>query len=76
MQALDNVNGDFLIEVLLHVFHKDQQDAVRLSNRVRTTGTAQIGLYTREIALTKVKEANRVTERFGYSLLFRAEEAN
>lgn len=66
---------EFVIELLQVVFHKSQDDAARIATHVHTSGRAQVGLYTREIAETKTSMAQRIAEQYQHPLLTTSEEA-
>jgi ATP-dependent Clp protease adaptor protein ClpS len=65
----------FVIELLQLIFNKDFETAQKIANTIHATGKAQIGLYTKEIALTKTAQALRYSEAFQHPLLTVAEEA-
>lgn len=46
---------DFVVAVLKEVFHKSESDAVRIMLHVHTQGIGVAGVYTYEVAETKVK---------------------
>lgn len=66
---------DFVVEVLMHVFHKPEDEAQVLMMRIHQTGRANIGLYTREVALAKTDLVRKLAEDHGHPLLVTAEEA-
>lgn len=47
---------DFVVFILVSVFHKSQEEAEHLMIKIHQDGQAAIGLYTKEIALTKVRQ--------------------
>jgi len=56
---------EFVVQVLMEVFHKPQGQAVELMLAVHHQGAAVAGIYTREVAETKselVAEAARIAE--------------
>lgn len=66
---------EFVVAVLRQIFQKPNEEAVSLMMRVHTEGKAVVGLYTREIAETKVQQTSDAAERFGHPLLATAEQA-
>lgn len=66
---------DFVTEILIQVFHKSEQEAVELMLTVHLQGKANVGLYTKEIAETKVTQVQRLAEAAGHPLMTTAEEA-
>jgi ATP-dependent Clp protease adaptor protein ClpS len=47
---------DFVVEILLHVFHKETTEAFHLMMNVHQQGSAVCGVYTREVAETKTAQ--------------------
>jgi ATP-dependent Clp protease adaptor protein ClpS len=66
---------DFVIEILIQVFHKGAEEAHTLTMAVHNQGKANVGLYTKEIAETKVLQVERIAREAGHPLKVTAEEA-
>lgn len=66
---------DFVVALLKEVFHKSPDEAVAITEQVHNQGKAQVGLYTKEIAVTKVSMTQRIAEDYEHPLLATAEEA-
>jgi len=66
---------DFVVQILIQIFDKDIEEATRLMMLVHESGKANVGLYTKEIAATKVILATRAAEAYGHPLMTTAEEA-
>lgn len=47
---------DFVVSVIEHIYRKDHQEAVELMLMVHEKGQAIVGVYTREVAETKVDQ--------------------
>jgi len=45
---------DFVVKVLENIFHKDQSDAVRIMMEVHQKGAGICGVFTKDVAETKV----------------------
>ncbi len=65
----DYTTMDFVISILLEVFHKSAEEAKRLMLTVHNHGKAIIGIYTKEIAETKVDRTLKLAKNAGYPLL-------
>jgi ATP-dependent Clp protease adaptor protein ClpS len=49
---------DFVVEVLRHFFHLNEETAVQVMLQVHIQGKGVCGLFTRDIAETKVAQVN------------------
>jgi len=54
---------EFVIEILKRIFKKDQEDAVRIMLNVHQTGIGTCGIYTFEVAETKVAQVLEAAKR-------------
>lgn len=52
----DYTTQDFVVEVLVSIFHKQPVDATRIMMDVHKKGRGIVGLYPFDIATTKVKQ--------------------
>lgn len=66
---------DFVVELLMRYFLMDHQVATEVMFRIHEKGKANCGLYTREIAETKVVQVNEYARRNEYPLLCRMDES-
>ena len=64
----DYTTRDFVVWVLQSVFHKDENAAVRVMLHVHQTGVGIAGLYTREVAETKVQKTERLAREHEFPL--------
>ncbi len=64
----DYTTFDFVISILIEVFHKSEQDAIRITNHVHHRGKGVAGTYPREIAEMKVRDVHQRAEAAGYPL--------
>ncbi len=65
---------EFVIEVLIEVFHKNKDEAVNLTLKVDREGYAVVGIYPKDIAETKVSLVKFMAKEAGYPLLATMEE--
>jgi len=49
---------DFVVEILMQIFHKDTDDAFRIMLNVHNKGKAVVGVYTWDIAVTKTEQVH------------------
>ncbi len=55
----DYTTMDFVVEVLMDIFHKNYAEAVDTMLNIHKKGKGLCGVYTHEIAETKVEEVHR-----------------
>ncbi|MEE4185130.1 MAG: ATP-dependent Clp protease adapter ClpS [Gammaproteobacteria bacterium] len=65
---------DFVVEVLEIIFGMDRQKATRVMLEVHTKGKGRCGVYTYEIAETKVAQISSFAEQHQHPLLSVMEE--
>lgn len=66
---------DFVVEVLQTFFGLDRESATRVMLHVHTKGKGICGVYTRDVAETKVAQVNRFARENQHPLLCTMEEA-
>ncbi|WP_006788079.1 ATP-dependent Clp protease adapter ClpS [Thiorhodospira sibirica] len=66
---------EFVVEVLELFFAMDREKATRVMLHVHTRGKGICGIYTREIAETKVAQVNEYAREHQHPLLCAMEEA-
>lgn len=64
---------EFVIDVLMNIFRKSEKEAEEMTLTVHQKGAAVVGLYTKDIATTKVDRAMRLAEGSQHPLSLRAE---
>lgn len=66
---------DFVVEVIIKIFHKPAAEATKLMLEVHNKGSAIAGVYPYDIALTKVAEVHDLAKKNEYPLRSSTEEA-
>lgn len=66
---------DFVVEVLVNVFHKTASEATKIMMEVHNKGMGIAGVYTYDIAMTKIEAVHTLAKSSGYPLRCSAEEA-
>ncbi|MGI5174290.1 ATP-dependent Clp protease adaptor ClpS [Treponema sp. OMZ 840] len=64
----DYTTKDFVTEVLIRVFHKTETDAVNLMEKVHTKGSAVVGVYVYDIAVTRTTLTIQTARKNGFPL--------
>ena len=71
----DFTSMDFVVDILVEIFHKAEMEAERLMLMVHETGKAAIGSYPYDIAVTKVQAATTRAKEEGFPFRMTIEEA-
>ena len=71
----DYTTMDFVIEVLIAIFHKPAADATRIMIDVHKKGKGICGVYTYDIAATRVMWVHQLARRREFPLKCSLEEA-
>jgi len=70
----DYTTMDFVVEILVYVFHKSAEDATQVMLNVHRKGAGLCGIYTYEVAETKVDTVHRLARENGFPLKCTMEE--
>jgi ATP-dependent Clp protease adaptor protein ClpS len=70
----DYTTMDFVVYVLINVFHRSENDAINIMLAVHQQGVGVAGVYTREIAETKINQVHNLARAQEYPLLCTMEE--
>ncbi len=70
----DYTTMEFVVEILEEVFHKNAVEATRIMIHVHKNGMGLAGIYTFEIAETKVTEVHELAREHGFPLKCKVEE--
>ncbi|MGB1701888.1 MAG: ATP-dependent Clp protease adapter ClpS [Cycloclasticus sp.] len=66
---------DFVVSILQTIFFKDKDEAVRITMNVHTSGIGVCGIYTKDIAETKVQQVIAYSQENQHPLQCTLEEA-
>ena len=64
----DITTMDFVVELLVKIFHKNTADASTVMMQVHQTGKGVAGIYTYDIAVTKKTQADKLAAEKGFPL--------
>jgi len=70
----DYTTMQFVVEVLIQIFNKSSVEASELMMKVHTKGSAVIGIYTYDIAVTKKLLADRMAKQKEFPLKITIDE--
>ncbi|MBP3761658.1 MAG: ATP-dependent Clp protease adaptor ClpS [Ruminococcus sp.] len=71
----DFTTMEFVVRILVSIFHKDEISAHALMMTVHKNGKAVVGKYPYDIASTKIKNAIELAKQEGYPFRMKMEEA-
>ncbi len=71
----DYTTTDFVVKVVMVVFHKPAAEAAKIMLDVHRKGRGVVGIYTRDIALTKVSQVHQMARQGEFPLRASCEEA-
>jgi len=71
----DYTTMEFVVHVLMLVFHKSVEQATQIMFNVHKRGTGLCGLFTYEVAETKVETVTRLARENGHPLKCTMEKA-
>ena len=64
----DYTTMEFVVELLMYIFNKSLEDATRIMLNVHRNGKGVCGLYTYEVAETKVEMVHQLARERGFPL--------
>ncbi len=64
----DYTTKEFVVMVLRSIFRKSESDAVRIMEHVHNTGIGVAGVYTYEVAETKIAKTMQLAQAYEYPL--------
>lgn len=67
----DVTTAEFVEELLMSEFGKNERQAQTLTLRIHNTGSAVVGLYSYDIAISKTKKAIRIARDAGFPLIMK-----
>lgn len=70
----DYTTMDFVVEILMYVFNKAPETAMQIMLNVHERGVGICGVYTYEVAETKVDTAHKLAREHGFPLKCSMEE--
>ena len=70
----DYTSMEFVVEILMEVFHKNELESEQIMLNIHQKGRAICGIYTFEIAQTKVQQVKLMAKRSGFPLLATLEQ--
>lgn len=65
----DYTTREFVVWILQGVFHKSESDAVAIMLHVHTSGVGVAGVFTHDVAETKVEKVKALAKEHQYPLL-------
>ncbi len=72
----DYTTKEFVVMVLQAIFHKSESEAVRIMMHVHSNGIGVAGVYTYEVAETKIAKTVQLAQSYEYPLQCSLEPAD
>jgi ATP-dependent Clp protease adaptor protein ClpS len=72
----DHTSMEFVISILMQVFHKSYEDAYSIMEHIHNNGKGVAGTYSNEIALTKKEDTISYAKANGFPLVADIEVAD
>ena len=70
----DKTPMDFVIALLVNIFHHNENTAMEITNKIHEEGSGIVGTYNYEIAEQKAMEAQSICKENKFPLRIRVEE--
>ncbi len=64
----DYTTMEFVVSVLMSIFHHSEASAFKIMMHVHTNGVGVAGVYTKEVAETKVAQTTQLARKHDYPL--------
>jgi ATP-dependent Clp protease adaptor protein ClpS len=72
----DYTTKEFVVMILQAIFHKGEAEAVRIMMHVHNNGIGVAGVYTYEVAETKIAKTTQLAQSYEYPLQCSLEPAD
>lgn len=66
---------DFVVQILINIFKKSAAEATKIMLEIHRKGNAVCGVYTYDIALTKISQVHEIAKQYEFPLKCSYEEA-
>ena len=70
----DYTSMEFVVEILVEIFHKAVTEATKIMFDVHNKGCGEVGIYPYDIALTKIIQVEEIADEEGFPLKLTMEE--
>ena len=70
----DFTTMEFVVYILINIFNKKEIDAEEIMMKVHKDGKAIVGIYSYDIAMTKVELATKLARQEGFPFKIKVEE--
>ncbi|MDW7711406.1 MAG: ATP-dependent Clp protease adaptor ClpS [Deferrisomatales bacterium] len=65
----DYTTMEFVVEVLMGVFHRTEKEAIEIMLHIHRRGVGEAGVYPREVAESRVAKVSRLAREAEFPLL-------
>ncbi|MFI5323106.1 MAG: ATP-dependent Clp protease adapter ClpS [Thermodesulfobacteriota bacterium] len=64
----DYTPREFVVWVLMRVFFKNQEESTRIMLEAHTSGQSIVGVYTYDVATTKIRQVDKLAKQYEHPL--------
>ena len=64
----DYTPRDFVVWILMRVFYKGETESTRIMLDTHTSGKSTIGVYTYDVATTKIAQVDKIAKQYEHPL--------
>lgn len=64
----DYTPREFVVWVLMRVFYKNEEESTRIMLEAHTSGQSMVGVYTYDVATTKIVQVDKLAKQYEHPL--------
>jgi len=64
----DYTPRDFVVWILMRVFYKGESESTRIMLEAHTSGKSPVGVYTHDVATTKIAQVDKIAKQYEHPL--------
>ena len=64
----DYTPKDFVVWILMRVFYKGESESTRIMLEAHTSGKSTVGVYTYDVATTKIAQVDKIAKQYEHPL--------
>lgn len=64
----DYTPREFVVWILMRIFFKNQEESTRIMLEAHTSGKSTVGVYTYDVATTKIAQVDKIAKQYEHPL--------